>query len=96
LHRLHIKHETFADASVALSHMLAGGADAIVYDQPVLKYLIAQQSRKDLQVLPEILLIENYAFALPEASVLREELNRNLLIELNSSHWQALLQKYFE
>lgn len=94
LQGLQIQHKNFETIARALQNLEQGNSDALVYDQAMLKYLIGQQEQTDLIVLPETLLTENYAFALPEGSKNREELNRSLLQEINSNRWQTLLQTY--
>ncbi len=94
LNGLKIHHQTFASAQAALDDLEQGQADAVVYDQAVLQYLLKDKSESEMQVLTETLLSEYYAFALPENSSHRESINRILLQEINSPQWQELLQTY--
>lgn len=94
LNGLKIPHQTFASAEAALNSLKQGNADAVVYDQVVLQYLLKDPADAELQILPETLLSEYYAFALPEKSSHREAINRMLLQEINSPNWQSLLQTY--
>lgn len=94
LNALNIQHQTFPNAQAALKSLQQGNADAVVYDRAILQYLLKDQAESDLQILPETLLSEYYAFALPEQSIHREAINRVLLQEINSPNWQNLLQTY--
>ncbi len=47
-------------------------------------------------VLPEVFHRQDHGFALPEASPLRESINRALLAEIRRERWQALLHHYVE
>jgi polar amino acid transport system substrate-binding protein len=44
--------------------------------------------------LPLLLERQDYAFALPNASALREPINASLLEAINSADWQARVSEY--
>lgn len=74
---------------------LSGGAvQAVVYDAPVMRYLIGQLGNESLYVLPERLKTEDYAFALPNESPLREPVNRLLLRVTRDPSWRETLGRY--
>jgi ABC-type amino acid transport substrate-binding protein len=75
-----------------IAALARGELDAVVYDAPMLQYLIA--TRKGLQVLPKILERQDYAFAVPRQSGLRESLNRALIEILTEPRWQQILSRY--
>lgn len=72
-----------------------GEIDAFVYDAPILQYA-AKTFGDSLIVLPKFFRRQDYGFALPEGSELREPVNRALLIALTRERWQALLDYYLE
>lgn len=78
----------------ALQDLSSGKIDAIVYDAPVLKYLVKQGYAGELYVLPETLGRQDYGIALPGGSPLRETINRELLRKLDTPEWSRLLDGY--
>ena len=90
-------HDTFVHAR-SLKHALAmladGKADAVVYDAPLLRWQI-HRNFSGLRVLPLRLERQDYAFALPNGSPLREPLDTSLLQRINAPDWPQRLKKYF-
>ena len=68
--------------------------DAFVYDAPLLQYGIQQEFKKSLKVLPNRLLRQEYAIALPVGSPLREPINVILLQKISEKAWQDRLFQY--
>jgi ABC-type amino acid transport substrate-binding protein len=89
----HLRHEDLATAQEGLSVVAAGDADAMVYDEPILRYLV-RTSGERLTVLPETFERQDYAFGLPEGSELREPVNRTLLEVIDRPAWQETLERY--
>ena len=52
--------------------------DALVYDDPTLRALVETEYRTGIDVLPRTFRRQDYAFALPTGSLLREPINRIL------------------
>lgn len=75
------------DLDTALADLAAGKSDAVVYDEPLLRWTIKQDYRRRLQVLPFTLERQDYAYALPVGSRLREPLNESLLQRINAPDW---------
>jgi polar amino acid transport system substrate-binding protein len=67
---------------------------AVVYDEPVLRYIIRNQAPGELTVLSLKLNTELYGFALREGSPLRESINRVLLQKIHEPAWTELVTKY--
>lgn len=93
LERRGLKHRVFPTAEEALGAVAGGEADAMVYDEPILRYLV-NESDEDLRVLPGTFRRQDYAVAYPEGSALREPVNRALLQVLGSDPWQDVLERY--
>jgi ABC-type amino acid transport substrate-binding protein len=89
----HLRHEDLATAQEGLSVVAAGDADAMVYDEPILRYLV-RTSGERLTVLPETFERQDYAIGLPEGSELREPVNRVLLEVIDRPAWQDTLERY--
>jgi len=73
-----------------------GDVDAVVYNKAILGYMIKDYGWKELSVLPQTLLVEDYAIVLPSDSPLRESLNRALLQIVHSLVWKAAVQRYID
>lgn len=80
--------------SAALAELAAGRVDAVVYDAPLLRYQIRTRYAASLSVLPRTFERQDYAFALPQGSPLREPINRAILKYLNGNSWQQQLSRY--
>jgi polar amino acid transport system substrate-binding protein len=85
------RYETPAEGLRALA---AGKIDAVVYDEPILRYLILNQFRQELTVLPHSFEQQYYGIALPSGSPLREPINRVLLEKTSEAAWQDILTRY--
>lgn len=95
LSELHIHHQDFARVEDALDALELGERDAVIYDLPILRYLVPQRHNDTLVVLPDNLHTEHYAFLLPQGSDLREAINQALLQYMDSSEWTLLQESYF-
>ena len=94
LDRHHIAFEPVATILDGEQRVARGELDAIVYDAPLLQYTARHDLGGAVIVLPATFDHQDYAFALPDGSQLREPLNRLLLAELGSDHWTELLERY--
>lgn len=91
----HIIYKKFRDVESALASLVADECDAVVYDAPILKYLTYHNHSGEAFVLPITFERQNYAFALPEGSPLREPVNQILLRQTASPEWDDRLKSYF-
>ena len=82
------------DLEAALSAVATGESDAVVYDAPILQWTINQRYRNRLDVLPFTLERQDYAYALPTGSPLREPINASLLERVNSPEWRIRVSHY--
>ncbi|WP_162455624.1 transporter substrate-binding domain-containing protein [Pseudoxanthomonas kalamensis] len=83
-----------ADIDAALASLANDECDAVVYDAPLLQWTIGKRYRGRLEMLPLRLERQDYAFALPAASALREPLNESLLERINAPGWRARVEGY--
>ncbi len=79
--------QLYADVDQALEILAGGKADAVIHDEPLLRWTISHRHAGELATLPLILERQDYAIALPERSPLREDLNRALLERIASPRW---------
>jgi len=82
------------ELAAALEDVANGRFDAIVYDEPILKYHIRRSYPAELRMVPEHFERQDYALALPAGSPLREPLNIAILDTLETSEGGALVQRY--
>jgi len=68
--------------------------DAMVYDAPLLQYIIRQHYREQLMMVGGLFEMQYYGIALPEGSVLRERINRVMLDILHSEAWKKIKYRY--
>jgi len=92
LKRRHIVFTPYSDLSQAMSALVAGEVEAVVYDAPLLQYQSLQLN--GIRVLDARFEPQNYAFALPSGSPLREPLNQAMLAYLQSDSWREALYRY--
>ncbi|WP_456476957.1 transporter substrate-binding domain-containing protein [Oceanithermus sp.] len=92
LERRRIVYEPYATLDAAMDALAAGAVEAVVYDAPLLQYQALQ--RGGVRVLDARFEPQNYAFALPSQSPLREPLNQALLTYLQSDAWHEALYRY--
>ena len=90
-----ISFQTVNDAEEGLKALAAGRVDAVVYDAPILQYLIHKKYSDDLALLPGTFERQDYAIALSQGSTLRENVNRALLVNLSEPWWQETNHRYF-
>jgi polar amino acid transport system substrate-binding protein len=71
-----------------------GKIQAVLYDEPFLRYVVRTQYPGQFTVLPLNLDTQLYAFALREGNALREPINRVLLRKIHEPAWRDLLYRY--
>jgi polar amino acid transport system substrate-binding protein len=71
-----------------------GDVQALIYERPILGYMIKQYGWRELQVLPHTLAVRDYAIALPTDSPLKESVNRALLKVVHGPDWKDVVQRY--
>lgn len=95
LQRNQYKYAHAGSLDTALEQLANGKVDAVVYDAPLLRWKIKQHCSSKLTVLPFTLERQDYAFALPSHSPLREAINTSLLERINAPGWNKRVAKYF-
>jgi polar amino acid transport system substrate-binding protein len=90
-----IDHETFdqlSDMYVALEN---GKIDAIVHDAPILAYYAKTDGKGKFQTSGRVFSPEQYGIAVPENSMLREQINREVLSLRENGEYRKLVTKWF-
>ena len=86
--------QKFKNTQEALDALDAGKLDAVIYDQPILRFLTKKNRYKRVTVLHPTFERQDYAFGLPAKSPLREPINHVLIERLSSDWWKETLQIY--
>ncbi|CAM5354152.1 putative amino-acid-binding protein yxeM OS=Afipia felis OX=1035 GN=yxeM PE=4 SV=1 [Afipia felis] len=94
LSRLRIAHVILPSPQEGLNALRRGKIDALVYDRPLLAWMIRQQNLSSLDLAEPILEPQRYAIALPANSPLRKPLNVAMLQVVESDWWQDMLFRY--
>ncbi len=89
-----ISFKTYKSVGEGLEAVTQGEIKAFVYDAPELRYMIEQNFRGKLEVLPKTYSQENYGIALVNNSPLRKRINQVLLQTIRSQEWQKTLYHY--
>ena len=78
--------------AAGLALVRRGEVVAMVHDAPILEYLLRQE--RGLKLLPEVFQRQDYGFALPLDSPLRQEMNVALLETIQSPWWKERITRY--
>ncbi len=90
-----IKFQEVDNIQDALKMLSAGDTDAVVYDEPIMRYSIDQQAlSKEITILPYSFATQYYSFALPKYSKNRELIDPVLLNNIAGAQWKSLLKEY--
>jgi polar amino acid transport system substrate-binding protein len=71
-----------------------GEVDALIYERPILGHMIKQYGWRDLEILPHVLAVHDYAIAMPSESAMKEPVNRALLKVVHAPQWKDVVQRY--
>ncbi|QIG79875.1 transporter substrate-binding domain-containing protein [Stakelama tenebrarum] len=83
----------YPDVAAGLQAVADGEIDAFVYDRPLLRYLLKGDLGNDLRLVPGNFGRQDYGFALPQGSEMREPINRTILERIESRDWSNELTK---
>ncbi len=94
LHDKHIKFNEYDSLEDALDALNDEKLMAVVYDQPLLQYMIDLKDLRDnIDVMPSGMCPVYYAFASKDINLLRQ-LDPMLIRSIESEEWNAILSKY--
>lgn len=89
-----IPFHAYPTATACLQAIVDKQVDAVVYDEPILRYLSNTVFNGRVEVLPASFHPQYYGIALPQNSPLREAVNQVLLSEISSPAWKETLLRY--
>lgn len=94
LSRLRIVHSVWPSPQEGLNALRRGKIDALVYDRPLLAWLIRQQGLSSIDLTDLMLEPQRYAIALRPNSRLRKPLNVAMLEVVETDWWRDTLFRY--
>ncbi|MFA9477202.1 transporter substrate-binding domain-containing protein [Phycisphaerales bacterium AB-hyl4] len=89
-----IAYRGYATAEEAIESLTAGRVDAVVYDQPILQYIVLETAKEEAHVLPSTFARQYYGIGLQLGSEIRQPLNVLLLETLGSTWWADRRYRY--
>lgn len=94
LERRDISYAPYGSIEEGLVALASDSLDAVVYDEPSLRYDVQNRYKSELTVLDATFERQNYGIAFPTGSPLREPVNRELLTLLGDPAWNNVLAEY--
>lgn len=87
---------TFPNVHPGLIALKKGSIDGFLYDEPILKYAIQQDSTlKGVELLPVKFDVQFYAFGLPKSHVdLEQRISQRILEIIETEEWDVVLNEY--
>lgn len=90
-----INSDKVPNAAAGIEALLQDNTSLLIYDQPLLSYLIEQQELEDeLEVLPKTLKKDYYSYSFPKDSKLVDSINPLLISTLKTMEWNNLIKDY--
>jgi polar amino acid transport system substrate-binding protein len=89
----HISFVTY-DRAALFEALARGKIQAVIYDEPFLRYVVRNEYPTKFTVLPLHLDSQLYAFALRQGSPLRKAINQELLREVHEPDWSDVLYRF--
>lgn len=83
----------FGSVAAAIEALESGDVDTVLHDYPILRYQV-RTAGADVEVLDRLLVRDDYAFAFPQNSEIRDEVNLALLSVLFEPAWQNIRERY--
>jgi len=85
----------FEKADDAFQALLNGAIDAVVYDEPNLRYYAHGAAKGKVRVVGKIFAPQDYGIAVQQGSIWREKINRTLLELIESGEFKRIHTKWF-
>ena len=92
--RMRIKYRTVVSPKDGFEALQDGTIDALVYDRPILAWMIRQDGSSSVELADVTFEPQSYAIALPNDSALRKPINIALLEAEESDWWKDILYRY--
>ena len=80
-------------AAEGLALLREGKAEALIYDEALLRYLL-KDAAPGIEILRQSIQMEYYAFGMKSSFAYQEQLNQTLLAYTSDSQWKEILNRY--
>tara|TARA_B110000305_G_scaffold130770_1_gene146154 strand:- start:108 stop:1166 length:1059 start_codon:yes stop_codon:yes gene_type:complete len=80
-------------AAEGLALLREGKAEALIYDEALLRYLL-KDAAPGIEILRQSIQMEYYAFGMKSSFAHQEQLNQTLLAYTSDSQWKEILNRY--
>lgn len=90
----HLEYQTVRDIRSGFKLLATGQADALVYDEPLLRFMLRDANYGGIVLLNQSLAKSNYAFGLRPDLQEREQINRSLLKKTDEKKWRFTKEVY--
>lgn len=94
LDRNRISYISYDSVEAMVDALGSGRLDAVVHDAPILRYALRERGFETIQVLPQMLKMQSYAFGLRDELPYRQILNVNLLRTVQAEDWNDVVESY--
>ncbi len=94
LRRRGIVFKSFETIDQCLDGLSDDRFDAVVYDAPILQYVVLNEYPSQIQVLPATFEKQDYGIVIPPQSPLRESVNQAVLQVITTPQWDETLRRY--
>lgn len=84
----------FDSLAAGLEAVAEGDVVAVLYDAPLIGHALQEFDGRGVKLLPQRIERLDYALVLPEASELREPVNRSLLELITGAQWNSAVERY--
>ena len=88
-----IRMQSVTTAAEGLALLREGKAEALIYDEALLRYLL-KDAAPGIEILRQSIQMEYYAFGMKSSFVHEEKLNQTLLAYTSDSQWKEILNRY--
>lgn len=89
------KVKLFPNIKQAYDELLAGSADAIIYDSPALLYYIKTEGKGEVKTVGNVYKRQSYGIAFPQGSYLREKVSIAILNIMEDGRYDIISRKWF-
>ena len=88
-----IRMQSVTTAAEGLALLREGKAEALIYDEALLRYLL-KDAAPGIEILRQSIQMEYYAFGMKSSFAHQEQLNQTLLAYTSDSQWKEILNRY--
>lgn len=85
----------FQDQDAAFMELVSGGADAVIFDKPVVEYYAGTAGKGAVKVVGPVYAGQYYGIGFPAGSALRKQVSISILRLMESGEYNKIYKKWF-